>query len=583
MLVEVGKLLPYVTLEFKRKIIFLSILMVLCAILEIASIGAVIPFLGILLDPLKVISEFPFLTYWSEDTKSLRIILSSIFIFIIVLSGVLRFILLTLQKKLGHRFASYLGETIYSKILYQSYEEYIRKNSSMIISGISTKVSVVAGNVLIPILQLFSSVLILTSVLSVTLVFFFKETLGGLSLVLILYLIIVTLTKKRLVHNSSKISLSSDLLISHIQESLKSLRDIKLNGQESFFIKKYSRFDQSLRNAKAVNEIISGSPKFIIETFGFVIIALIGLIYSVFFENNLSSIIPVLGAIAVGSQKLFPLVQQVYASRTMIMGELDSFNDIIALLSIPSDKTTHLKKTSGFDLVFNHKIQLEDICFCYKGTDKTVLNKINLSISKGKCIGIIGDTGSGKSTLIDLISGFLYPNEGSILIDGERLDSNNILEWRSKIAYVPQKITLNDSSVKENIAFGIESDKIDLDKVRKAANIALVDEFIDLEADVKSAGEDGIKFSGGQIQRIGLARALYKNSELLILDEATSALDPTTENLIVKNLIQNTDATIIMIAHRLTSLRFCDQIIEINKGEISRKLSFNDLILESDE
>lgn len=582
MLVEVSKLLPYVTLGFKRKIIFLSILMVFCAILEIASIGAVIPFLGILLDPLKVLSEFSFLAYWSEDIKSLRIIFSSIFIITIILSGGLRFLLLTLQKKLGHRFASYLGETIYSKILYQSYEEYIRKNSSMIISGISTKVSVVAGNVLIPILQLISSVLILTSVLSVALFFFFKETLGGLTLVLLLYLIIVTLTKKRLIQNSSKISSSSDLLISHIQESLKSLRDIKLNRQESFFIKKYSKFDQALRNAKAVNEIISGSPKFIIETFGFVTIALIGLIYSVFFENDLTSIIPVLGAVAVGSQKLFPLVQQIYASRTMIKGELESFNDIITLLNIPSDKSSNFKRTSSIDLIFNDKIQLENISFCYTGTNEMVLKNINLPILKGKCLGIIGDTGSGKSTLIDVISGFLYPTEGSILIDGYRLDSSNILEWRSKIAYVPQKITLNDSSIKENIAFGIEPDKIDFDKVKKAAKIALVDEFVDLETDINSVGEDGVKFSGGQVQRIGLARALYKNSELLILDEATSALDPSTEDLIIKSLIQNTDSTIIMIAHRISSLRFCDQIIEIHKGEISRNLSYRELISEGD-
>lgn len=583
MIGTIGKLIPYVTSKYKRKILFLSILMVVCAILEIASIGAVIPFLGILLDPVKLLSQFPNLNYLTEDYKTLRILFSLIFIITIITSGILRFFLLTSQKRLGHQFASYLGETIYSNILYQSYEDYIAKNSSIIISGISTKVSVVAGNVLIPILQFFSSALILVSVLSCAFIFFFKETLAGLVLVVLVYLTIVILTKTKLNRNSFKISSSSDLLISHIQESLRSIRDIKLNRQEPFFIRKYSEFDKSLRNAKATNEIISGSPKFIIETFGFVAIALIGLIYSIFFEDNLTDIIPILGAMAVGSQKLFPLVQQIYASRTMIKGELESFNDIISLLSISKDQASNFQDSNDIEFNFNHSIQLENISFSYEGTNEIVLKDISLSIPKGKCLGIVGDTGSGKSTLIDLIAGFLYPRKGGIFIDGNKLDWSNIVRWRSKIAYVPQKITLNDSSVKENIAFGIEPNKIDLERVKRVASIALVNDFIDLEADCGSVGEDGVKFSGGQVQRIGLARALYKNSDLLILDEATSALDPKTEESLIKNLTEKTNTTIIMIAHRLTSLRYCDQIIEIKNGNISGSLSYQELISPTNE
>jgi ATP-binding cassette subfamily B protein len=271
-------------------------------------------------------------------------------------------------------------------------------------------------------------------------------------------------------------------------------------------------------------------------------------------------------------------MQQAYSSWAQIKGAQGFLKDTLDLLeqeySIPPSKRDSEK------LQFSKSIILKDISFNYQGTFNPVLKRINLKINKGDRIGFIGSTGCGKSTLLDLIMGLLIPSQGKILVDDVEITKDNINSWQSHIAHVPQSIFLADSTIIENIAFGIDKEKIELDNVVLASQKAEIADSIETWPLGYNSliGERGVRLSGGQRQRIGIARALYKNADLIILDEATSALDNFTENEIIKSIDKlDKDLTIIMVAHRITTLRNCNRIFKLENGVISNEINYKDL------
>jgi len=296
-------------------------------------------------------------------------------------------------------------------------------------------------------------------------------------------------------------------------------------------------------------------------------------------SNSLVSAIPVLGALVLGAQRLLPLLQQGYSALTNFRGARVSLDDSLQLLDqkIPAFyKTNHTKKIS-----FNNSLQFKDVDFRFSDETPYVLKNISFEIKKGTKIGIFGSTGSGKSTLLDLIMKLLEPNKGSILIDGVEINFHNSNLWQSTLSHVPQSIFLADTSISENIAFGIEKHLIDQDKVKRSAEIAQISEAIE-KLDKKYdtlVGERGIRLSGGQRQRIGIARALYKNSKVLIFDEATSALDNETESKVMKEISKfENDITLIIVAHRLSTLKKCDKLFRINNGYIENIENYEKMI-----
>ena len=279
-------------------------------------------------------------------------------------------------------------------------------------------------------------------------------------------------------------------------------------------------------------------------------------------DSGSENILPILGMIALGAQRLLPMMQQIYVSLTIFQGSKKSIQDALNFLEKPLP--VYLNDNTQYNICFNKNILIKNLSFKYN--NKKIISNFNLEIIKGNRIGIIGKTGSGKSTLVDLIMGLLIPQSGKILIDDVELDLNNIYSWRTKIAHVPQNIFLSDSSVFENIAFGIPFNKIDRDRVYYAAKAAVIYDTINELPDGFNTitGERGIKLSGGQKHRIVIARAIYKKCSILILDESTSALDNITEEEVMNSLKNlDPDLTIIIIAHRLSTLNYCDKIIEI--------------------
>jgi ATP-binding cassette subfamily B protein len=295
------------------------------------------------------------------------------------------------------------------------------------------------------------------------------------------------------------------------------------------------------------------------------------------------TIIPLMGALAIGAQRVLPLLHQSYSSWALILGNRDSLNDALDLLDQP---LLEEKDSSSIpaEIRFNQAIRLEGISFRYAPQAPCVLSKLCITLPKRSRTGFIGVTGSGKSTLVDIIMGLLHPTEGYLMVDGKKIVDDNRRAWQRHIAHVPQAIFLSDATIAENIAFGVPRDEVDLERVKTAARQAQISEAIESWSEQYDTlvGERGAKLSGGQRQRIGIARALYKQADVIIFDEATSALDNETEQAVMQAIDGLGDhLTILIVAHRLTTLRNCTQIVELQNGELKQAGSYADIVEKS--
>tara|TARA_B100001093_G_scaffold454216_1_gene463392 strand:- start:148 stop:1182 length:1035 start_codon:yes stop_codon:yes gene_type:complete len=333
-----------------------------------------------------------------------------------------------------------------------------------------------------------------------------------------------------------------------------------------------------MRQATWRNEMIYSSPRFIMEASGIAIVALFAYFATLQF-GGINEFLPILGVFVLGAQKLLPAIQKAYASYSRIKGAAYSLEDVIDLLDQPLPKYANF--SANLPVPFTQSIELKNLSFRYSHQSPWVLKNLNFKIPKGSVVGIIGSTGCGKSTIIDLIMGLLPLTNGELTVDGVPIDNENKREWQANISCVPQDIYLSDGTIKENIAFGLPKEQINFSKVKIAAQKAQIAELIESWDDQfeTMVGERGMRLSGGQRQRIGVARALYSESNVLILDEATSALDNETE-LAVMNSINtfNKDITVIIIAHRLTTLKKCDMILELGNNFQTKIMDYSEII-----
>jgi ATP-binding cassette subfamily B protein len=561
----------------------LFFLMIISSFAELISIGAILPFLGVLTSPEKVfIHKFAsfFLVYFKISAPAeLLFPITVLFIVVTIFSALVRFLLLWAQTRLSFAIGAELSFSVYQKTLYQPYKVHIARNSSELITAIANKVSSVIFSILIPIPVIISSTLIIFTILIALL--FINTNVAIISVVGfgIIYLLVILLTKKQVAKESKQISEESVRVIKSLQEGLGGIRDILIDGTQATYCNIYMQSDLKLRRSQANITILGGSPRFAIEALGMALIAILA--YSLAIKpEGLSTAIPILGALALGAQRILPILQQAYASYTYMKGGEASLIDTLELLDQELPKFLG-RENSNIFVPFNEKIELKNITFQYNSNQKAILDKFNLIIPKGSRVGIIGKTGSGKSTLLDLIMGLIQPNQGQLLIDNVSINENNYRQWQGHIAHVPQSIYLSDASISENIAFGVPRIDIDFERVVAASQKAQIDNVIetwDSKYDT-IVGERGVRLSGGQRQRIGIARALYKNADVIIFDEATSALDNETEKEVMDSIrLLGDKLTILIVAHRLSTLKECDFIIELNGGAVSRMGTYNELI-----
>lgn len=557
-------------------------LMLVSAFAEVVSLGAVLPFLGILISPDRLFNQ-PIVTAVAlacgiTSADQLVLPLTVAFAAAAILAGSLRILLLWGSTRIAFASGADLGIDVYHRTLYQPYQVHVARNSSEAISSITIKVNTVVFSVLLPLLTLVSSTLLLVAIMLALIVI--DPIVASVAAVGFgaSYAVVTWMSRQRLRRNSQRIADEQTQVVKALQEGLGGIRDVLLDGTQPIYCDIYRKADYQLRRAQGNNVFIGGSPRFIMETLGMVLIAALAYTLSLQSEG-VAKALPVLGALALGAQRLLPTLQNIYGSWANISGSHASLAETIELLDHPVQQ--ELFQTSREPLLFQNDIQFRSVRFRYLNDDLWVLDDLNLTIHKGSRVGFVGSTGSGKSTTLDLLMGLLMPTEGELLVDGKPICGIRVRRWQQTIAHVPQSIYLADTTLAENIAFGVPPDAIDLDRVRQVARQAQIADFIESSPEGYQAcvGERGIRLSGGQRQRIGIARALYKQASVLVFDEATSALDNATEQSVMDAIEGlSSDLTILLIAHRLSTVRRCDTIVELEHGRVVAQGRYEQLI-----
>lgn len=560
----------YFTRYRKLQLLILFVLVTFVSLLELAGIGSVLPFVSVFIDKEILINSSFYKYIYSvglvEDDSNIILTITIAFIFLNALTTFLKILQLWFLNKISFSIGTEVGAEVLCNILNQRYEFHQQTNSSELIDLITNRINGYINTIILTLTLLNSLVLFLAITAAIMYINYKIASILIFGLCFV-YLIILFVSKEVVKSNGVLITQTSTLIIQIIQESLQGIKNIIIDNTHQSIILKFKNADNSLRRAQLVNNFISQSPRNLIE---FIAITLI--CYSLYVLSQSASTteitIPTIAAIAYGLQKLLPIIQNIYSSWTSIKGNQKLVEDVLAGLRLTKINSNQKEND---EILSNIPIKFDKICFKYSDVEKNTLENITFQINPGESIGIIGKTGSGKSTLLNIILGLLSPSSGTALQNGKRLLLCDNKNWYKRISHVPQSIFLNDSTILENIAHGQDINDIDTERVSMSIRFSCLEEYIaGLPEKLNNiVGENGIQISGGQKQRLGIARALYKEFEILVMDEATSALDNETELKIMSAIIKEFPFVAkVIVAHRLSTLSSCDKILELDNGKL---------------
>lgn len=564
----------------QKKLILIIFGTIIVSIFEVAGIVSIGPFIGIVTNS-QIIFENHYLKLvydyfeFSEVNKFLILIgfisLSTIII-ANLLSTLMLMVSINFSSNLGHK----LSLKLLSLYLFQPYNFFLKRNSSDLSKNILTEVGRVVGGIYLPSIILISKMVVsLFIIISLMFVNFYLSIILA-TIFSLTYLVIFIIFKKKIEIIGKKNSDAVYEKFKFVNESLRSFKLLKIHKIEFFFLNLFKESSKNFTKTNAKSLIISQSPRYLIETIA--VSSVILIIIVILTINSGYNIVPVIAIYAFAGLRLLPSFQEIYRSINLIKYHFPAYekisNDLKLEISLdPIDKDTDKLKFKDFKNIY-----FKNVSFKYENQQNFVLDNISFQIPSKKTIGIIGKTGAGKTTLIDLFIGLLTPYSGKILIDDYNLISHKS-SWHNLISYVPQSPTILDGTILSNIAYGKNKDEIDQDTVTEVVKTSGLESFINSlpEGLDTYVGERGVKLSGGQIQRIALARSLYKKPKCLILDEATSSLDTKTESKIVESINHLANKiTIVIIAHRFDTIKYCDEILELQDGKIFNSYSQNE-------
>ena len=585
----IKKIFEFLTPSERKQFYLLLSLILIMALLDVIGIASILPFMSLLTNQ-ELLETNIFLIklykiankFGVSNTNDFIIVLGLLTFLLLILSLGVKALTTYAQLRFTLMREFSIGKRLIEGYLHQPYSWFLSKNSANLGKTILSEVNLVIYGAMIPMMTLIAQG---TVALAIITLIIFLDPILALRVGLVLatcYAIIFFVLKKLVSRIGAERLRDNELRFNVISEAFGASKEVKFSGLEKFYIDRFKIPAKNYAKNLALVQIISQLPRHFLEAiaFGGMII-----ISSVFVVNgkDFNNIIPILSLYVFAGYRLIPALQQIYSSLTQLnfsKPALYSLNkDLMSLKFSEPVKKTH----KAFKL--NKQLTFKNISYKYPKTEKYVLNDVSLNIPAYSKIGIVGTTGGGKTTLIDLLLGLLTPTHGTIFVDDNMIKSDNVRSWQKSIGYVPQQIYLADDTVTSNIAFGIDANNIDHQALEKAAKIANLHDFVisELPSGYSTIiGERGVRLSGGQRQRIGLARSLYHKPDVLILDEATSSLDNITEKMVIDEINNLEDKiTIIIIAHRLSTVKNCDKIFLLEKGKIKIEGNYEELLNKS--
>lgn len=541
----------------KKKLLLFFLFSLISAITDAINIGMLIPFLKILETP-DIYKSYFFYELISDSIKinyDPRIIILILFVSFLIVGTLFRVFINWYTLKISYLISEQFASRIYENVLYKDYLEHSLENSSKTLSDITYRVNATT-NLLMSFIIIFNN-LVLSLFIIFTLLYIDTLMIGIVIFSIgIIYITITYIFRKRFNENSKIISNNQTSLLKTLQEGLGGIKEVILSSSQPFFIKEFNKSYSKLNQSLLFNNFFAQSPKLFIETFS-ILILLSFYYYSIIIGINLTELIVLIGVLAFGAQKLIPSFQVIYQNWSNVTSNKFLVMEILKILKSNSNRTFN-----KLPIFFERELKLKVNTFKYNENEDIVLKGVNLTIKKGEKIGIIGPSGSGKSTLINLIVGLIADFDGYIEIDGKKINENNIDSWRNQISYVPQNVFIFDSNLKSNITFG--STNKEIKNLKEIVSKVKLNSFIrDRNLDEIELGERANKISGGEKQRIALARALYKEASLIVIDEATNALDKKVEKEIFDIIYNLDNVSIIVISHEEHNLYGCNKIYEL--------------------
>lgn len=573
------------TTQQRKKFIWMQLLVILAAFGEIIGIASIIPFMTLVGDT-NILNEPNYLSnlYANSgfNTELEFVFMVGVFVLIVlVLSSCISIFTIWRLSMFAAQIGTEIGDRLYNFYLKQNWLFHSSINSSELTNKVVNETTRITNGILMPLVTMNARIALAFFMLTGLFIYDPLVATTGVFVFGIAYVFLFIFVRSRLLFNGKKISEIYGARYLLLNEGFGGIKDILLYGRANSFVNRFNNSGMKLAYSLGNNQALTLTPRYFIELIAFAIIIILTLYLILNHQGDLGIVIPLLSVYAVAAIKILPAFQQIYLSVANIKASMPAFEAIEEDLS----KSMLLdNKTIEFDeryLQPKEKILIENISFTYPKKFEPVLNNANVSIPINSVIGIVGPSGSGKSTLIDVILGLIEPQKGNLKIDELIVDSNNLRSWQNCIGFVPQSIFLSEGSILENITFGIEDSKIDFDRVDRVIKLSHLDELIStLENGIYTrVGERGVQLSGGQRQRIGIARALYKKSEVLVFDEATSSLDGISERMIMDAIDSFIGKkTIIIVAHRLKTVERCDKIFYFDKGTVLDEGSYDELI-----
>ena len=557
-------------LDDKRKkdvkvVFFLSIL---SSIAESISIAMLVPFISFFVSPDNYIFNYFFENFFNllsiTSQKDILTIVSFSFVLIVLLSSFIKLQYVKSSNELTDNITSDFRIKIFKFLINQDFSYYFKHGSNEILSNLSQKTGSFTV-IIFSAINIINSILISLAVVAILIINEPLYTPLIITSILLFFFIIFKIKSTSVLKKGQTINLNQNFMIDIFQNTVGYLPEIIIYNLKNFFLKTLGKVSKETAKSGAEVRTISMSPKIYLETFIIIFVVLV-VYFSDLGERSIESNISYLAILAFGTQKCLPLLNNIYS---LSINYKASVPTVTSFLNILDTEKMNVTKDPGYEsLKFENKIKLDNLTFKYNKNSANIINKFSFDIVKGEKIVIKGQTGSGKSTLTNIISGLLTPSDGRILIDGTLINSENVKNWQKNIAIVPQTVFLNDATILENIAIALDVNAIDFKKVKNSAKIAQIDGFIESLPNKynEKVGERGVRLSGGQRQRVGIARALYRDAKVIILDEPTNALDTETEKLVMDSIARlGKDITLIMISHSDSSLKYFDKIIDLDK------------------